>query len=120
MFAIGPRKPERIFYIIYFKDARMVKQNAGRQFQDYMPAPGQRQSEPEDAESEVIPKRQWAVSRMEKAIAMLSGHYMVCGMSHSARVIMDELEKTGRNFVVDGRPRNRSRPLIFRDFPLRS
>ncbi len=26
MFATGPGKPERIFYIIYWKDARMVKQ----------------------------------------------------------------------------------------------
>jgi voltage-gated potassium channel len=38
--------------------------------------------------------------RMEKEIAKLSGHYIVCGVSHSARVIMEELEKTGRTFVV--------------------
>lgn len=38
--------------------------------------------------------------RMENEIAKLSGHYIVCGMSHSARVIIDELEKTGRDFVV--------------------
>ncbi len=38
--------------------------------------------------------------RMEKEIAGLSGHYIVCGLSHSARVIMDELEKTGRAFVI--------------------
>jgi voltage-gated potassium channel len=38
--------------------------------------------------------------RMEKEIAKLSGHYIVCGMGHSAQVIMDELEKTGRTFVV--------------------
>jgi len=37
---------------------------------------------------------------MEKEIAKLSGHYIVCGVSHSARVIMDELTKTGRRFVV--------------------
>lgn len=37
---------------------------------------------------------------MEKEIAKLSGHYIVCGVSHSARVIMEELEKTGRTFVV--------------------
>jgi voltage-gated potassium channel len=38
--------------------------------------------------------------RMENEIAKLSGHYILCGMSHSARVIIDELEKTGRAFVV--------------------
>jgi voltage-gated potassium channel len=38
--------------------------------------------------------------RMEKEIAKLLGHYIVCGVSHSARVIMEELEKTGRTFVV--------------------
>lgn len=38
--------------------------------------------------------------RMEKEIAKLSGHYIVCGLSHSARVIIDELDKTGRTFVV--------------------
>jgi voltage-gated potassium channel len=38
--------------------------------------------------------------RMEKEIGKLAGHYIVCGMSHSARVIMDELDKTGRAFVA--------------------
>ncbi|MHB8907932.1 MAG: potassium channel family protein [Syntrophales bacterium] len=37
---------------------------------------------------------------MEQEITKLSGHYIVCGMSHSAQVIMEELEKTGRTFVV--------------------
>jgi voltage-gated potassium channel len=50
--------------------------------------------------------------RMEKEIAKLSGHYIVCGMSHSARVIMDELEKTGRTFVVVEQDREIAEKLI--------
>jgi len=50
--------------------------------------------------------------RMEKEIAKLSGHYIVCGMSHSARVIMEELEKTGRTFVVVDKDREAVERLI--------
>jgi voltage-gated potassium channel len=50
--------------------------------------------------------------RMEKEIAKLSGHYIVCGMSHSARVIMEELEKTGRTFVVVEQNRETAERLI--------
>lgn len=50
--------------------------------------------------------------RMEKEIAKLSGHYIVCGMGHSARVIMDEMEKTGRTFVVVEQDREIAEKLI--------
>jgi len=50
--------------------------------------------------------------RMEKEIAKLSGHYIVCGMSHSARVIMDELQKTGRAFVAIDKDRETVEKLI--------
>jgi voltage-gated potassium channel len=50
--------------------------------------------------------------RMEKEIAKLSGHYIVCGMGHSAQVIMDELEKTGRTFVVVEQNRETTERLI--------
>ncbi|MHB8829173.1 MAG: potassium channel family protein [Syntrophales bacterium] len=54
--------------------------------------------------------------RMEKEIAKLSGHYIVCGVSHSARVIMDELEKTGRTFVVVDQDRETVERLIYEGF----
>src|SRR6202040_3986489 len=38
--------------------------------------------------------------RMEKDIAKLSGHYVVCGAGHTGGVICAELKKTGRDFVV--------------------
>jgi voltage-gated potassium channel len=50
--------------------------------------------------------------RMEKEIAKLSGHYIVCGVSHSARVIMEELEKTMRTFVVVEKDRETVERLI--------
>ncbi len=50
--------------------------------------------------------------RMEKEIAKLSGHYIVCGTSHSARVIMEELLKTGRSLVVVERDRETAEKLI--------
>ncbi len=50
--------------------------------------------------------------RMEKEIAKLSGHYIICGMNHSARVIMEELEKTGRTFVVVDQDRETVERLI--------
>lgn len=50
--------------------------------------------------------------RMEKEITKLSGHYLVCGMTHSARVIMDELGKTGRRFVVVEQDRETVERLI--------
>jgi len=36
--AIGTGKPERIYYIIYRKDGRLIEEKAGRQFQDDMTA----------------------------------------------------------------------------------
>ena len=54
--------------------------------------------------------------RMEKEIARLSGHYIVCGMNHSARVIMDELEKTGRAFVIVEKERETVEKLIAEGF----
>ncbi|MBI5211653.1 MAG: potassium channel protein [Elusimicrobia bacterium] len=38
--------------------------------------------------------------RMEKDIAALSGHYIVCGGSHAGRVITAELQRTSRPFVL--------------------
>ena len=38
--------------------------------------------------------------RMEKDIAKLSGHYVVCGAGHTGGVVCAELRKTGRDFVV--------------------
>ncbi|MBI4678389.1 MAG: NAD-binding protein [Elusimicrobia bacterium] len=38
--------------------------------------------------------------RMEKEIAKLTGHYIVCGADHSGGVISAELHRTGRPFVV--------------------
>lgn len=38
--------------------------------------------------------------RMQKDIAKLSGHYVVCGAGHTGGVICAELRKTGRDFVV--------------------
>jgi voltage-gated potassium channel len=38
--------------------------------------------------------------RMEKAIASLSGHYIVCGIGRVGSNVADELKKTGRTFVV--------------------
>ena len=54
--------------------------------------------------------------RMEKEIAKLSGHYIVCGMSHSAQVIMEELGKTGRTFVVIEQDRETVENLIAEGF----
>ncbi|MBI5883515.1 MAG: NAD-binding protein [Elusimicrobia bacterium] len=38
--------------------------------------------------------------RMEKQIAKLKGHFIVCGADHSGGVIAAELHRTGRPFVV--------------------
>jgi voltage-gated potassium channel len=38
--------------------------------------------------------------RMEKDIAKLAGHYVVCGAGHTGGVICAELKKTGRRYVV--------------------
>jgi len=38
--------------------------------------------------------------RMEKDIAQLSGHYIVCGAGHAGGVIASELRRTGRPFVL--------------------
>ncbi len=51
-------------------------------------------------------------SRMEKEIAKLTGHYIVSGMSHSSRVIIDELAKTRRAFVVIERDREIAEKLV--------
>lgn len=45
--------------------------------------------------SEVLKRR-----RMEKEIAKLTGHYIVCGAGHAGMVIIEELRKTARPFVV--------------------
>lgn len=37
---------------------------------------------------------------MERKIARMHGHYIVCGAGHTGAVICDELRKTGRHFVV--------------------
>ena len=43
--------------------------------------------------------------RMEKKIAALKGHYVVCGGGHAGGVIINELRKTGRLYVlVDKNP----------------
>jgi len=39
-------------------------------------------------------------NRMERKIAQLTNHYIVCGAGHTGGVICDELGKTGRRFVV--------------------
>jgi len=54
--------------------------------------------------------------RMEKEVAKLSGHYIVCGLSHSARVIIDELEKTGRAFVIVDQDLEKVEKLIAEGF----
>ena len=38
--------------------------------------------------------------RMKEKIAKLSGHYIVCGAGHTGRIILEELQKTGRAAVV--------------------
>jgi len=38
--------------------------------------------------------------RMEKDIAKFSGHYVVCGGGHAGSVIIAELRRTGRTFVL--------------------
>jgi voltage-gated potassium channel len=38
--------------------------------------------------------------RMEKRIAQLSGHFVICGAGHTGGVVCGELKKTGRDFVV--------------------
>ncbi len=41
-------------------------------------------------------RRMW----MEKKIAQLSGHFVICGAGHTGGVVCAELKKTGRDFVV--------------------
>lgn len=58
--------------------------------------------------------------RMEKEIAGLSGHYVVCGAGHTGGVICAELRKTGRAFVVVDRDREAVEKLAERlgaEFP---
>ena len=38
--------------------------------------------------------------RMQAKIAKLSGHYILCGAGHTGQTIIEELHKTGRDFVV--------------------
>ncbi len=38
--------------------------------------------------------------RMDKDIAKLTGHFVICGAGHTGGVICAELKKTGRDFVV--------------------
>ncbi len=43
--------------------------------------------------------------RMQAKIAKLAGHFIVCGGGHTGRIILEELEKTGRDVVlVDNDP----------------
>lgn len=42
----------------------------------------------------------FARRRMEKDIAGMTGHYIVCGAGHAGGVICSELQKTGRPFVL--------------------
>ena len=45
-------------------------------------------------------KDAWRRKRMEAKIAKLSGHYIICGTGHTGEIIMQELKKTRRPFVV--------------------
>lgn len=38
--------------------------------------------------------------RMQSRIAKLAGHFIVCGAGHTGRIILEELQKTGRDVVV--------------------
>ncbi|MBI5202229.1 MAG: potassium channel protein [Elusimicrobia bacterium] len=38
--------------------------------------------------------------RMQTKIAKLAGHFIVCGGGHTGRIILEELEKTGREVVL--------------------
>ena len=67
-----------------------------------------------EGELSIVLKRR----RMEKEIAKLSGHYIICGMNHSSRVIMEELEKTGRTFVVVDQDRETVERLIADGFKI--
>jgi voltage-gated potassium channel len=51
----------------------------------------------------------FARRRMEKGIAGLTGHYIICGASHAGGVICSELHKTGRPFVLVERDKERLR-----------
>lgn len=49
--------------------------------------------------------------RMQAKIAKLKGHYIVCGAGHTGRIILEELEKTGRQVVVLDQDPARVEPL---------
>jgi voltage-gated potassium channel len=52
--------------------------------------------------------------RMEKDIAKLSGHFIVCGAGHTGGVVCAELLKTGRAFVVVDRDADALEKLLER------
>lgn len=49
--------------------------------------------------------------KMSNAIARLTNHYIVCGLSATGRHIVEELAKTGRGFVVIDKDAEKLRPL---------
>lgn len=52
---------------------------------------------------------------MQKRIAALKNHSIVCGAGHTGSYCIDELRRTGRQFVVVERDRERIRELIAQD-----
>ncbi|MGA1075231.1 MAG: potassium channel family protein [Ilumatobacteraceae bacterium] len=60
--------------------------------------------------------------RMDKQIAEMRGHVIVCGLGRVGRAVVDDLERTGKQVVVididDDRVRTRSSPTIVGDATL--
>ncbi|MFZ8997366.1 MAG: potassium channel family protein [Ilumatobacteraceae bacterium] len=60
--------------------------------------------------------------RMDKQIAGMRGHVIVCGLGRVGRAVVDDLERTGKQVVVidihDDRVRTRSSPTIVGDATL--
>lgn len=51
-------------------------------------------------------------TKMEKKIARLRGHFIVCGADHTGRYVIDEMVKTKRDFVVIEKDREKVSQLI--------
>ncbi len=67
--AIGTGKPERIYYIIYRKDGRLIEEKAGRQFQDDMTAAKAAQMRTKRIQKdELSNKEQRIVTKKEKQL----------------------------------------------------
>ncbi len=65
----GTGKPERIYYIIYRKDGRLIEEKAGRQFQDDMTAAKAAQMKTKRIQKdELSNKEQRIVTKKEKTI----------------------------------------------------